>query len=102
VIVRLTPQARNDLAAIWLWISQDDEERADDFVGQPEQACASLIPRPSRFPVALDLDGNPIRKRLYRRHFIFYRILPEEVEVVRIIHAARDWMALLQEPKPSS
>lgn len=61
-----------------------------------ERACASLVPRPSRFPVALNLDGDPIRKRLYRGHLLFYRILPKDVEVVRIIHAARNWAALLQ------
>jgi len=96
VIVRLTPEARDDLVAVWLWISRDDEKTADAFVGQLERACASLIPRPSRFPVAMILDGEPIRKRLYRGHLIFYRILPEQVEVVRIIHAARNWLALLQ------
>lgn len=95
MIVRLTPEARDDLVVIWLWISRDDEKTADAFVGELERACASLVPRPSRFPVALSLDGDPIRKRLHRAHLVFYRILPEEVEVVRIIHAARNWVALL-------
>ena len=90
MIVRLTPAARDDLVAVWLWISQHDEKRADGFIAELEHACASLIPRPSRFPEVLVLDGASIRKRLYRRHLIFYRILPEEVEVIRIIHAARD------------
>ena len=97
MIVRLTPAARDDLVAIWLWIARDDEKSADGFVGALEAACASLIPRPSRFPVALNLEGASIRKRLYRGHFIFYRILPHEVEVVRIVHAARDWKVLLQD-----
>ncbi|HEX8573686.1 MAG TPA: type II toxin-antitoxin system RelE/ParE family toxin [Allosphingosinicella sp.] len=95
MIVRLTPEARDDLVAIWLWISRDDEKSADAFVDDLERACASLVPRPSRFPVALDLDGDPIRKRLYRGHLIFYRILPDEIEVLRIIHASRNWVALL-------
>lgn len=98
MIVRLTPEARDDLVGIWLWIARDDEKTADAFVEAVERACASLSPRPLRFPRALNLDGDPIRKRLYRGHFIFYRGLPEEVEVVRIIHASRDWMALLPGP----
>lgn len=96
MIVRLTPEARDDLVAIWLWISRDDERRASAFVDELERACDSLSPRPSRFPVALKVDGDPIRKRLYRGHLIFYRILLKEVEIIRVIHAARDWMALLQ------
>lgn len=99
MIVRLTPEARDDLVRIWLWISGDDEKRADGFVDELERACESLTPHPSRFPAALDLDGDPIRKRLYRGHLIFYRILVGEIEVLRIIHGARDWVALLRGPR---
>jgi plasmid stabilization system protein ParE len=60
VIVRLTPEARDDLVAVWLWIARDDEKTADAFVGDLERACASLVPRPSRFPVALNLDWDPV------------------------------------------
>ncbi len=96
MIVSLTPEARSDLVAIWFWISRDSETTATSFVDALELACASLAPRPARFPVALNLDGHCIRKRLYRGHLIFYRVIPEEVEVVRVIHAARDWLALLE------
>ncbi|HYW16433.1 MAG TPA: type II toxin-antitoxin system RelE/ParE family toxin [Allosphingosinicella sp.] len=99
MIVRLTPEALKDLVEIWFWIAREDENRADAFVDELQRACDSLFPRPWRFPVALDLDGDPVRKRLYRGHLVFYRVLPEEVEVVRVIHAARDWMALLQVPR---
>jgi plasmid stabilization system protein ParE len=44
VIVGLTPEARDDLVAIWLWISRDDEKTADAFVGELERARASLAP----------------------------------------------------------
>ncbi len=96
MIVRLTPEAKGDLVSIGLWISRDNQARADSFVDELEGACASLASRPSRFPVALHLDGDALRKRLYRGHLIFYRIVAKEVEVVRIIHGARDWMTLLR------
>lgn len=58
MIVRLTPEARDDFVEIWLWISRDDEKRASAFVDELERACDSLSPRPSRFPVALNVDGD--------------------------------------------
>lgn len=57
MIVRLTPEARDNLVAIWLWISRDDEKRAHAFIDELERACDSLVPRPSRFPVALKVEA---------------------------------------------
>jgi toxin ParE1/3/4 len=45
--------------------------------------------------VALILRGEPIRKRVHGDYLIFYRVRGRQVEIVRILHGARDWNALL-------
>jgi plasmid stabilization system protein ParE len=32
----------------------------------------------------------------FSNHLIFYRPVPNGVEVVRILHAARDWLAIIE------
>jgi toxin ParE1/3/4 len=95
VKVLLSPEAIDDLGTIARWIAADNPQRAESFVDELEGACRSLSRRPSRFPVALRLHGEPIRKRLHRDYLIFYRIRRTQVEVVRVLHGARDWAALL-------
>jgi len=41
------------------------------------------------------VNGNEIRKRVYERYVILYRVLEKEVEVLRIVHGARDWVSIL-------
>ncbi|HEX4739693.1 MAG TPA: type II toxin-antitoxin system RelE/ParE family toxin [Allosphingosinicella sp.] len=91
----LSPEAVGDLRTIARWIAADNPQRAESFVNELERACGSLSRRPSRFPVALNLHGEPIRKRVHRDYLIFYRVKAKQVEIVRILHGARDWAALL-------
>lgn len=93
--VDLAPEARADLTAIAGWIDNDNPDRADSFVEELQRACAALGRRPYRFP-AVQVAGRDLRKRAYRDYLIFYRVLDNLVEVVRIIHGKRDWPALLQ------
>jgi toxin ParE1/3/4 len=40
------------------------------------------------------IGPHEIRKRGHGRYLIFYRVLEKEVEILRIVHGARDWAAL--------
>jgi toxin ParE1/3/4 len=86
---RLTEEADNDLIEIWLHISQDNLESADKFLetlvekfallaGQPKigRARPELAPRLRSFPAG--------------RYIIFYRLIPDGVEIARILHSRRD------------
>jgi len=95
VKVLLSPEAADDLRTIARWIAKDNPPRTESFINELERACLSLSRRPSRFPVALSLHGEPIRKRVHRDYLIFYRIKPKRVEIMRILHGARDWATLL-------
>ncbi len=95
--VSLAPEARADLKSISSWIDNDNPTRADSFVDELERACATLERRPYRFP-AVPAAGRDLRKRAYRDYLIFYRVLENQVEVVRIVHGKRDWVPLLKGP----
>lgn len=93
--VDLSPEARADLKAIGHWINDDNPDRADSFVSELERACTTLGRRPYRFP-AVPTAGQDLRKRAYRDYLIFYRVLENWVEVVRIVHGKRDWVPMLR------
>jgi addiction module RelE/StbE family toxin len=96
VKVNLAPEARADLKAIAKWIDDDNPDRADSFVDELERACAAFGRRPYRFP-AVQVAGRDLRKRVYRDYLIFYRVLENQVEVVRSVHGKRDWVPLLKD-----
>lgn len=93
--VRLARSAEADLSAIADWIGEDDPRRAASFVRELQGRCMSLASRPRRFPIAREIGGVPIRKLGHRGYLIFYAVLEDRVEVIHVVHGARDWAALL-------
>ena len=93
--VILTPEARGDIKAVVRWIGIDNLERAESFSSELIGACKALARHPRRFPVARITNGHEVRKRVHDRYVILYRLLEREVEILRIVHGARDWAALL-------
>jgi toxin ParE1/3/4 len=92
--VIFTPQARRDLADIADYIAVDNPRRAVTFIEELEERCIALGKAPEaprRFP-QLDADAHILP---YRNYVILYRDLPTEVSITRIIHAARDILALV-------
>jgi toxin ParE1/3/4 len=95
--VDFSPEARADLVEIGLWIAGDNPGRAETFVEELERACAGLAEQPSRFPVAATVRGSAIRKRVHRDYLILYRTQAATVEIVRVVHGKRDWVAIIEE-----
>jgi toxin ParE1/3/4 len=92
--VIFTPQAQRDLAAIADYIAADNPRRAVTFIEQLEQRCMALAKAPHaprRFP-QLGADAHILP---YRHYVILYRDLATEVSITRILHGARDIMALI-------
>ncbi|MET1110219.1 MAG: type II toxin-antitoxin system RelE/ParE family toxin [Allosphingosinicella sp.] len=99
--VRLSPESKAYLKAIARWIHGDNSERARTFSAELRNACSSLASFPDRFPIALTLDGQAVRKRAHGDYLILYRVSRTEIEVIRIVHGARDWTALLERLGPN-
>jgi toxin ParE1/3/4 len=95
--VILTRKAFADLDDIADWIGRDDWDRAETFVESLRRRCASLSRHPRRYPTVPRPSGVEMRKLAYRGYLIFYLVLEKEVDILRIVHGARDWAALLGE-----
>lgn len=88
----LTPAARADLAEIWQYTastwSSDQAERYTDLIIDSFEALAAA---PERGRDASDIrDGY--RYWTVGRHFVFYRIIANKPEIVRILHQQRDFV----------
>ncbi|WEK41242.1 MAG: type II toxin-antitoxin system RelE/ParE family toxin [Candidatus Brevundimonas colombiensis] len=89
--VRLADAALRDLTAIETHVALDNPNAARRLVRTLFERCETLARNSRRYPEAGIAD---LRKRPEGAYLIFYRVAGE-VEVVRILHAARDWTQLL-------
>jgi toxin ParE1/3/4 len=94
--VILTPKAEGELEQIGDFIADDNPERADSFVRGLLDRCASLADYPARFPVVGRYHAYLIRRCLHGNYLIFYRIEPDLVRVIHILHGAVDYGPLLE------
>jgi toxin ParE1/3/4 len=94
VIVTFTDRARSDLIDIAEWIGFDNPGRAATFAMELRERCLSLSSLPARFPVAYEASDHSVRKMTHGQYLIFYAILPQRVDILRIVHSSRDWASL--------
>jgi toxin ParE1/3/4 len=90
MIVVITGPAAADLRAIGDYISRDSLAQAAKVVAGLRHTCATLSEASLRFPLAPQL-GEGVRRVARPPYVVFYRVGDEVVEVLRIIHAARDY-----------
>ena len=88
VIVK-RPRAKSDLAEIWDYIADDTEARADAFVEKIDRKFQTLAARPLIGRLRDEL-AEGLRSFPAGRYIIFYLSLQDGIEVVRVLHSARD------------
>ncbi len=92
--VNFTDTAQSDLEEIWRYTAQDNPNRADGFVDELADVCrSSLSSMPSIGKSCVDLLPN-LWRFPYRNYLLFYRFNDESLEVVRVLHGARDIEAI--------
>lgn len=85
----IKPLAREDLIEIWEYISLDNDEKADELL----KTLYAKIEFLSEFPRAGVLKNSltrEIRVFSYKSYNIFYFSNDHQIDVVRILHTARD------------
>ena len=92
--VILTPAAQLDIEAIGDFIARDNPLRAESFTGELLEKCAGLSEFPERFPLVSRYGQLGVRRCLHGSYLIFYRIEPDLVRVLHILHGASDYGAL--------
>ncbi len=95
VIVK-RPRALADIAEIWDYIADDNEERADSFVVSLDGKFQTLAKNPRLGRQRDELSAN-LRSWHFGRYVIFYLPLKDGVEIIRVLHGARDIVSIFQE-----
>lgn len=93
-IIRLRP-AERDLVDIFVYLGRKSPRAADRFLAAVERTFAQLASRPGvgapHETDDPDFDAvrvSPVTR--FRSYLIFYRATADRLEVLRVLHAARD------------
>ncbi len=96
---QLTLQAVEDLFEIWTYIAVDDVDAANRVEAAIYEACAFLADTPLAGRTREDLTGLPLRfwvVQPYRNYWVVYDPERRPLQVIRIIHAARNVVEILR------
>ncbi|MBF0321788.1 MAG: type II toxin-antitoxin system RelE/ParE family toxin [Magnetococcales bacterium] len=93
--VVITNAAKADLVEIGEFIRPHNPTRAATFVDELLDRCAALADKPRAYALVPRYERHGIRRYAYRDYLIFYRIAEDLVEIIHIIHGARDYDSLL-------
>jgi toxin ParE1/3/4 len=91
----ITDEASADLFAIGEWISVDNPRRALSFVDELKARCNRLIDAPQAYPLVPRHEASGVRRLPHGNYLIFYRVRDNTVEIVHVLHGARDYEAIL-------
>ncbi|HEX2135007.1 MAG TPA: type II toxin-antitoxin system RelE/ParE family toxin [Microvirga sp.] len=87
-------QAEEDLIGIWVRIALDDQASADRLLDRIDEACSRLAEFPE-MGIARDDVRPGLRTFPVRGYLILYRVVAHGIEIVRVLHGARQWQELL-------
>ncbi|NOV30189.1 type II toxin-antitoxin system RelE/ParE family toxin [Methylomonas sp. ZR1] len=87
--VQRTAQSEEDLIEIWLYIAQDNPLAADRVLDDMEQRFIMLADNPQMGRYRPDIAPE-LRYFISGKYLILYRTLTDGVQIVRVIHGARD------------
>jgi plasmid stabilization system protein ParE len=92
--------AERDLEAIGDWIAQDNPTRAVSFVAELVKSCKSIGKTPRGFPLVDRSCDLRLRRRVYGDYLIFYDVGTTSVEILHVLHGARDYAQIIFPSEP--
>lgn len=94
----LTPVAEADLAQIWDFIAADNPTAAARVLDAFADACRRFAEYPELGHYREDLADKRHRFAMIYSYLIVYLWEPRPIQIVRVIHAARDVQQMLLDP----
>jgi plasmid stabilization system protein ParE len=91
----LTPRARQDINDIWDYIAVENINAADRVLYALERAMLRLAKNPGLGHWREELTDRRHRFLLIYSYLIAYRYEAKPLQVVRVLHAARDVQSIL-------
>ncbi len=95
MIVVVSAETASDLEQIATDIADRNTEAALNFVREVREKCESPSDAPRGYPLVARYEHLGIRRRLFGNYLIFYRVGTDFIEVVHVLHGARDYEPLL-------
>jgi toxin ParE1/3/4 len=92
---RFTPQAQQDLNDIHDYLAQHNPAAAARLVDAIERRCQALANSPGMGRACGHLAPG-LRLSSVRRYTIFFRPVTDGVEIIRILHSARDFPSVFR------
>ena len=83
--------ATRDIAQAAAWYEQQSEGLGQDFVSMIDSALASIIRRPTTWPLWPRVEGAAVHRYLLKRfpYAIGYEIRADEIYVIVVAHTKR-------------
>jgi toxin ParE1/3/4 len=97
VKVAFTLEAERGLEAIGDFIARDNPMRAISYVEELREKAHGLADIPGAFPLIAGFERQGVRRRVHCDYLIFYRECDDRIEIIHILHGARDYEAILSE-----
>jgi toxin ParE1/3/4 len=93
--IRITRSAQRDLDEIWFFIARDSLVAAEGLIGDLTDRFSLLASFPQMGRSREDL-GPELRSFPVKNYLVIYRSGDGRVEIVRVVHTARDLKALFK------
>jgi toxin ParE1/3/4 len=95
VILTIAAEAEADLEQIAAYVAEQSPASALKLVRALREKCESLVDAPRAYPLVPRYEQFGVRRRPFGQFLIFYRVGDDAVEIIHILHGARDYEALL-------
>lgn len=97
--IQRRPLASADIAEVWDYIADDSLEQADAWLDRLDAKLRLLSTQPMMGRVRDELSPG-LRSMPFGRYLIFYEPLKDGIDVVRLLHSARDAEAVFEPGAP--
>ena len=98
MVVEWSARARTDLRELHTYIAHDSPYYARRFVEKIFKAVEALTDHPQIGRKVPEADREDIRELLFQNYRIIYRIKPEHVYIVTVLHGGRDLSGQVVKP----
>jgi toxin ParE1/3/4 len=85
--------AEIDLEQIGDFIAARNPARAESFIGELREKATNIVNQPHAYAPRNDLSPG-LREAIHKPYLILFRVTDNHVEIVRIVHGARDLKTL--------
>ena len=96
-VIVLQPRAKADLSDIWQFMAEDSDDQADAFIDLIDQKF-QLLAQQAWLGRRLEELAEGLRSFPAGRYVIFYLPISGGVQIVRVLHGARDIEAAFTKP----